>query len=597
MYGGWTRDPRIARRLEEAFLSVWPDAETGREDGFCFGAHAHGPRPALRRGDDAIRTLDGDRGLYDAADVTGTSADGNVGRLRPGAAEVELVGSAIGAYPLYWTADGDRFLYSSHLRPLARAVGAEPDPLGVLSFLELGYVVGDRTFFEGVHRLRPGRSLRWTRASGRLRGARTRDVWSGGFSSAGGEGGPPAAGAASDDLWVSLRRALETGLGDADDWALMMSGGWDSRTLLAARPPGRSPPTGFSHGDVGSRELAIARDVCGRAGVEARQAEIDRRCLDPALLEELFERVELTLFPYWYRSGRALRERGAECVGAGIFGEVLGGHYGPAMVRSGWGKVAAVAKGMLGLAFQNGRRPEETDVSGVRDLLLGGRGRQRPAGLAPAFWAEITGPRERLAADVEDHLRGLADRGIAGPERLVEAFLTEHRGAQYIHGQLRSARAAVDVTAPFADPRLLGAAAALPLSARIHNRLNRRMLRRHAPELLASPMAATLVRASRPIPVQEASRAVRRAWQVGRWWAHRRWPARVGPPRLAWIDFEWIRGTDTLARLVRTLEADLWARDEIEALADRVHDAGEAWSIHPVVHRLLKMHTVDAMLR
>lgn len=616
MYGGTASDLGVIRRLESEFRAVWTDAEIGQRNRFCFGGHTFGPHDAVRRCQDVVFTLDGDYGFYlniNIPDLLGPDqgqedipgilvdlpefvVDGNLACVDPVRGRVTLQASPSGAYPLYYTLMGGGLLYSSHLRPLARAVEGKRDLLGICSFLEMGYIIGDRTFFEGIHRLRPGQILQWGEDdSARLHVTSRSRNWVG-LDLNHEVGTRDCAGSKFEVIWSQLRSAMGEGLGDAGNWALMMSGGWDSRTLLAACPPDHSQPLGFCHGDLDSRELAIAGRVCDRAGVSKRQMEIDGAFLDPSLLNDLFAKVELTIFPYWYRSGQFLSGLGMDCVAAGVFGEVIGGHYGPAMLRSGWRKIATVARGLMGLGVES-KQATRSDVTRIREVLLRGRGRSRPRALSPAIWKAVEHPGDALAAQIDDYVRWLLERGVSTPEKLVEAFVTEHRGAQYIHGQLRSARAALGVTAPFANPRLLNTGASLSLDSKIHNRINQTILRIRAPELLEAPLAATLARASRPIWFQELSRLLRKLREDGHWRLHRSTNGFIGPPRLAWINFEMLRETGALQRLAATLTSNIWSQDEIQELVDTFEGAEWPRSMHPVVHQLLKMHTVENMLR
>src|SRR5690606_37004276 len=85
----------------------------------------------------------------------------------------------------------------------------------------------------------------------------------------------------------------------------------------------------------------------------------------------------------------------------------------------------------------------------------------------------------------------------------------EHRASQFICSQILSCRAHLDIAVPFADRNLLDVASRIPLHLKVHNRLNRNMLRRYAPGFLRFPTGAILVPASAPILLQEASRLCR----------------------------------------------------------------------------------------
>lgn len=604
-FGGYSPDAEPLQVLSDEFSAAWPGVDRSVRDHWILGAHAFGSQRGLLTSGSRLVAVYGPAHSRDVAasissDAYRTEGPGNAvgpelvglgigsaALLAPEEDRLLLWTDVSGAFPLYYWILDDGILFSTHLRPLARATGSRADLTSVTSFLHYGYTIGRRTFFDGVRRLRPGEVLdfrsegfRRSRVTGHSR------VWS----------TSPELEDTSGAAWHTLRRAFEAVLDDRDSWSLMMSGGWDSRTLLASHPEGRPPKFGFSHGDIGSRELSIARAVTERAGVDARQEPIQTDVLAPDFLEDLFLKIELTIFPYWCRSARVQRRLGSECVVAGVYGEVLGGHYGPAMLAHGLGKIAAVGKGLLGWGV-DGTVVGEEAVASIRDFLLGTGDRDRPTGLSPDVWASDRDRKEALRSRVDGHLSWLLDRGVPTAERLVEAFLTEHRGAQYIFGQLRSSTAVLDVAAPFCHPEVMRLAGSLSLSQKIHNRVNRRVLDQYAAELLEFPLAATLVPASRPILWQEASRLARKIREESHWWLHRRTGGAVPAPRLAWINFESFRGTGTLPRLADELESDLWHQEEVKQLARRADKGDWPGSIHSVAHRLLKLHTVEMMLR
>src|SRR5690606_31186720 len=136
--------------------------------------------------------------------------------------------------------------------------------------------------------------------------------------------------------WSRLASAVQASCADERRGAVMMSGGWDSRTLLAAvRVSCLANTIGYTHGDLDSRELDLAERVTARAGVAWHGEPIDARVFEPAALHSQFQRTESVMFPHWAHSGRVLAQSGNSFVASGVYGEVLGGHYGRAMLLGG----------------------------------------------------------------------------------------------------------------------------------------------------------------------------------------------------------------------------------------------------------------------
>jgi asparagine synthase (glutamine-hydrolysing) len=74
---------------------------------------------------------------------------------------VVLARDRLGIKPLYTARAGDDWLFASEVRALLASgrVTAAPEPELVDAYLTLGYVPGERTFFRGVHKLRPAHYL------------------------------------------------------------------------------------------------------------------------------------------------------------------------------------------------------------------------------------------------------------------------------------------------------------------------------------------------------------------------------------------------------------------------------------------------------
>lgn len=379
--------------------------------------------------------------------------------------------------------------------------------------------------------------------------------------------------------------------------AVMISGGWDSRTLLAAAAQ-NIPNTrllGYSHGDVLGRELEIARRVCQSVSVPFKAQPIDDATFDLELLNRGFARTETVTFPHWHRAGALLSELGMDSVSAGVYGEVLGGHYGVAMLLGGRAKALAVGRMLLGLAARRNKTGPSTEA--VADLL-----RIRESGrnwyLSKDFWSSLEQPVDALNADIEAELRRLAARGVVDPDKLVEAFISENRGAQFICSQILSCRAHLNVAAPFADHDVMQYASQVPIEVKIHNRMNHRMTQRYARALLRFPLAATLLPASMPVLLLEASRLARVVLAAGHWKVHLMTKGMVGVPRLSWVNFEFLRSGKSLQAISEGLHSPIWDRgaitDKIGKLAHSRRNEPSNY-MHAVANQMMIICTADLM--
>lgn len=585
-------------QLTEAFRRIWGEGESLSESGATLGGHAFGEAVPLRTfGSGLAVAVDGEASIYGGChgafgtlsaglhDVpaqlpASRRSVGNYALLSADRRTLILMSDWSGIIPLYCARAGDGFIFSSLLAPLARAVEAEPDHISVMEFLRGGYITDGRTLFDGVHRLQAGQVIRFSLDTG-LTCEETSPLWSGEQDI-----DPESA---TEAARTYLREALRASLDGSSGVTLMMSGGWDSRTLLAGMSRSSNGSlAAYSHGASGSRELGIVRRLCQRTGVPLRFEPIDDRIFDPDLRGIGGSRAENLLFPHWLRAGRL--HEGGDTLVAGVLGEVLGGHYGPAMLERGLSRVFEVAFPLF-TGRSTRRARGDKAFAAASDHL-----RQHPEGprwyLDADFEESLCDLTDRINERIVWSLRRLQRRGVDDPVRLIEAYISEHRAAQYFAAQLLNSRAYTDVSFPFAQPEFLHFASTLPFPIKIHNSLNRKLILRESPELLREPTAAMLVPAYAPVPVQEISRMIRKGVDAGRGLIPGR---RRSTSRSGWVDFTFLRGSRHLEVLVDSLESEIWDRASIRQRIAELQTA-PVTALHPFFDQFSKILTVDTLL-
>lgn len=596
VFGTRSERPEVRRRQREHYARVWGTCRVEESGRWLVGAHAFESAPAVRRvggvqvGVDgepvSVRRLSALRSVPGGAGETAAALRGNVFLWEPASGRLVLECHESGYLPLYWATRDGEFRFGSSLRDFAGAGWREPDPAAVVSFLRGGYTPGDRTLLRGVRRLRPGQVLELGPDDKEPALQDVSHLWH--------EEDVP------NDLrwdpieaarlaWSQLVEATDASFAPDERPSLLMSGGWDSRTLLAALLTASRRPVGYSHGDPDSREIALVRRYTRALGVELVFQPIDDRCLDADWLAARFARTETAVFPHWHRAAEVLGDAGYRTAATGIFGGVIGGHNGPGMVLGGAAKVAAVARDLVAPRLGSRRIPPETAAEWLRPRSFG-----RPWYLTQEWWGEAGDVVSSLRASVERELATYRERGIERGEALVEAFVTEHRGSQYIGMQPRSFRANLSGAQPFVESDLLRLATGLPLSTKIHNRIHQRMLLDQYPELAAYPLAAVLVAARRPILLQESSRLARRIGEQLSQRVRRVLGAGPLPPRLSWVNFEFLRSSDRVKPLIESLRLPWWNRAALHAAADALARGEESPTPHGFFDQLMKIVTVDA---
>ncbi|MBN1630766.1 MAG: hypothetical protein JW990_13465 [Thermoleophilia bacterium] len=603
--------------LREEYLRIWGGIDTVEAAGGRLGGHAFGQSRAVLEAVDGTRfAVDGEASLYTAADdcATGrqpalfTTCDGEfrlTDRCCGNLAAVDVSGtwhigvSHLSSFPMYYSRLNGGLVFSTLLRPLAKTLehaGCRPDMTGTVQWLRRGnYMFGRRTFFDGISRLLPGQILRYRSDEDCLESYETSDLWTGGYDSR-----VSSAGQAIELCWEGLQDALRDHVDTHWTTGLMMSGGWDSRVLLAGLRETFGPKAiaCLSHGDPKSREIAIVRRACETSGVSAHVADT-AKAYDLSALDAGFDRVETVTGPEWLCSGRAFADMGLQTATAGTYGEILGGDQGPDDLKHGLNKIPSLARELL--RYRGAAAViEPPDTSLLRDAFAV-TSLSRPWYFLRSAWEEIQPLEEEMNADLEWDLDRLVRRGIEDQNQLLEAFLVESRQVQFTSRQLLSCRVAINVSIPYADVRFVRLVARIPWSLKYHRSVMRGMLERHAQDLLRIPVAAALVPASAPVLVQEASRLLRRTDERTRWRLHNLTRGRVPYPRYSWWWYEFLNDGRFLFDLVDDLRCGFWDRAVIrqrltDALAGKPRLATCSTAADLAAH-LLRVSTVDRMLR
>jgi len=161
----------------------------------------------------------------------------------------------LGAWPLYyrWLSPTTLALATTAL-PLARLEPAAGfDPEGVVELLAFGQVIGAHTLFRGVSALPPGARARFRPPETRIECAIPSD-----------RSRPrPRVAEAADAIHAALQATVATTLAGSPSGtpAVLLSGGLDSRLLLAHLVAAGAEPHAFTFGEPGAADVRLARAV------------------------------------------------------------------------------------------------------------------------------------------------------------------------------------------------------------------------------------------------------------------------------------------------------------------------------------------------
>ncbi|WP_097461238.1 asparagine synthase-related protein [Mangrovitalea sediminis] len=381
----------------------------------------------------------------------------------------------------------------------------------------------------------------------------------------------------SEDPVNTIAERLRDHLRSSPPGVLMMSAGWDSRTLLL---DGSTPfATAYSHGDLSSRELRITQRLTGSVRLDHIFTEISRLDFTPQLLESMLNENGFCVFPIWYLAAQKIKKIYDAPLVSGVLGELLGGHYGLLSLGNRWQKLKSAL-----FIFNKQRIPDHRIEAAVRKFALPPTSHWFLTDDANAHFSTLA---DKTAQQTYDSLsrqyQETRDWQLA-----IEQFNMDHRARQYILKQAQAASCLIGYRLPFADDRAVEAIGKLPFSERVHNKTNQEILRRHHSELLKEPMSATLVGAKYPIPIQELSRGVRIVKEL----LSRR--LRNKSPQLGWFNYEHLYQSSSLYDIIDSLQHEMWDKEKMRlTIKDNPKNSIDAGS---TLDMLAKVKTVDYYL-
>jgi asparagine synthase (glutamine-hydrolysing) len=358
-----------------------------------------------------------------------------------------------GEKPLYYLADGRRFLFGSELKALLAHPGVERriDPAALDAFLASGYVPGEVCILQGARKLPPAHRLTYGVDDGKLSVERYWDLP---------EPDPGAENRREEDLVEELESRLQDAVRSqmaADvPVGILLSGGIDSSLIaaLAARSSGarvRTFTIRFSDGegfDEGPHAALVARHL----GTEHEEMVAEPATVDllPTLARQVDEPMADSSLVPTYLLSRLVRARATVALGGDGGDELFGGYLHYDRLRRDADRRARLPDHARSLAAAAARNLLPAGLRG-RDALLA----LRTAKVDRMFDAPS---RRRLVPGLP---------AVPGPERPTEAsrgfpgsamaddFRTYLPEDVLVKVDRASMLASLEVRAPFLDSRLV----------------------------------------------------------------------------------------------------------------------------------------------
>lgn len=491
----------------------------------------------------------------------------------------------LGGYPIYYWQTPDGLFFSSNPSSLSWDATRGPDMTGISEYLRWGYTTGKRWLIDGVRILFPEECLTVS-PDGIVRTALRNDPW---FRTAHASNIVDA----ESRVWEALSdaaRAADAADSQSNRSALMMSGGWDSRTVLAIAAKNMNREIlCYSHGDAMSRELTIAQALAEKAQQAFTTGSISTEQYSVDHLEECVRRSGTSSFPHWATAGQRLQKLGATSVTCGVYGELLGGRLSLDMLTG--SRIRTTEK--ISAFFDRLPKSLET-AAGLLDLVRIGT-YELPWFVLPYSSAEAASITDGMNDDAERIANMMIESGSIGLDA-IEAFHTCHRRGRYTNAQVRSIRPGCTTFNPLSSIDAVIAVRSIPVRARFNNSLNQRLLRTHFSEMLELPVAASLLPARWPTPLQQASRIARIVIERAHWQMHSKLPGLgITEPHLSWVNFQFLHGSGTFEAILESLRLPIWNRRAIRNHLDSINHASATKSLHPMLDVMLRMFDVDRL--
>jgi asparagine synthase (glutamine-hydrolysing) len=162
--------------------------------------------------------------------------------------------------PLYYCVSNELLFFATQVSPVIQAeeVPKTLDRRAVLEFFTFRRILGTRTYYRDIRAMPPANVFVFQKGRYALR-----KYWEMNFR----EGQRKPETYYVDTLTDAFRHAVRRRTSDDYDYGILLSGGLDSRMVLAAVPSGCSI-TGFTMGDWENREFRIARAVAKAKGIK-----------------------------------------------------------------------------------------------------------------------------------------------------------------------------------------------------------------------------------------------------------------------------------------------------------------------------------------
>ena len=245
--------------------------------------------------------------------------------------KLTLVNDRYGLIKLFYYHDENHFCFSPKIRPLL--VDESDKSLrkdAIIDFFLFGYLLGDKTFFKRIHQLPPASVLEVSKNNMKLT-----KYWDYEYDE---EYDARPQEELIDELGALWQRAVERRIKRDETVIIPLSGGLDSRAILAAalRCTSKDNIITFTFGDPGSFDFEIGRMVAEKAGVKNVPFGVEKKDFEGQYnisMDDIEGMVDAT--PYFaIRGYEEMEEYGTHILSGYIGDFIMGSHMFPEMIKT-----------------------------------------------------------------------------------------------------------------------------------------------------------------------------------------------------------------------------------------------------------------------
>lgn len=382
-----------------------------------------------------------------------------------------LISDRFGSRPIYFSASADRLLFASRIRPLLGEAGVSTrlSELGVAQFFGLGHFLAEDTLYRDVRLLPAAACLTFDPSGARADIERYWDL-----AEAFGPSAHRNGDAALEQIDAAFGVAMERCLGGVSSLGLSLSGGLDSRTILAAVPQ-EMPLDCVTLGMPGSIDLRYAASL----------ARVTSRPLHTCLLDDDY----LDQFEGHLR--RVVRLTDGQYVSSAIVAPSLDLYRRlgvRTLLRGHGGELMHLDKAY---GYSLPEQALSADRPALKSLLYQGLA----ARLSSGPGNELFRPPYRDSIEREAHasFEGcFAEAAAIQPStHAVPFFFIRHFLRRATSLSMSKFGTVAEPRLPFVDPDLIAALMAAPATLKFGDQIQTWLLRRRARKLLEVPNANT----------------------------------------------------------------------------------------------------------